>query len=139
LTVRYDEIMRRPIAREVGVGVGHHEEPRRDGLVLADLVAALRHVVGAQPVEDRAVGLATGEAQHARAQRPEQDGRALHHRSRELEAVDLEGLVDLVDLLAVEGPLHEVEHVARARVGLLVGDRRSSAPRPGRSRRRAPW
>ena len=34
--------------------------------------------------------------------------------------MDFEGLIDVVDLLAVEGALDEAQHVARARVGLLV-------------------
>ena len=48
-------------------------------LPVADFGATLRDVVGAEPVEDRAVGLATGEAQHRRAQRAEQDRRRVDH------------------------------------------------------------
>ncbi len=36
--------------------------------------------------------------------------------------MDLEGLERLVDLLAGEGALEESQHVARARVGVLIGD-----------------
>ena len=48
--------------------------------------------------------------------------RQLQYRAREFEAVHLEGLKDLVDLLAVERALDESQHVARFGVGLLEGN-----------------
>ena len=83
-----------------------------------------------QPVQDRAVGFAPGQAQHARAQRAEQDGRPFDDGTRQFEAVDLEGLKDLVDLLAVQRALDESQHVAGSRVGLARRECRSSARRP---------
>jgi hypothetical protein len=77
-------------------------------------------ITKSQPVQYGAVGLAAGEAQHPRAQRPEQDRRAFGNGSRELEAVHLEGLEDLIDLLSVERALHEAQHVTGAGVGLVV-------------------
>src|ERR1019366_10536129 len=102
-----------PPDRPGGFGVlgRDDEEARRDRLALADFAATLGHVSRREPVEDRAIGLATGQAQHARAQRAEQDRRTVYDRPREFEAVDLEGLEYLVDLLAVQGPLDEVEDV----------------------------
>ena len=108
-------------ACDVGVGRGNHEETRGDDLVGADFVAALRDISGTEPVEDRAIGLSAGETQHPGAKRAEEQGRSHRDGAREFEAVDLEGLVDVIDLLAIEGALDEIEHVARARVGLLVG------------------
>ena len=75
--------MRRPRRpHHVGVLARAHEDPAHDLAVVAaggvvHDVGHLAHVVGRQPVDDRPVGLAAGEAQHALAQGGDEDRRLL--------------------------------------------------------------
>ena len=82
---------------------------RRDGL----------HVVGREPVDDRAVALASREAQHAFAQRGDEDRRLLGDLDAEAEPAHAEGLVLLVDLLAGQRGAQEPDRVAHALIRLV--------------------
>ena len=64
-------------AHEVAVLRRQHEEPGDDLLALADVRHDGAHVVGREPVDDRAVAFAPGEPQHARTQRGDEDRRLL--------------------------------------------------------------
>ena len=81
-----------------------------------------RDVVGTEPVDDRAVALAAGEAQHAGPERGDEERRHLVDRGAEAEALDRERLVVGRDLLARERGAEEPERVTDALVGLLERD-----------------
>ena len=82
------------------------------------------HVVGREPVDDGAVALPAGEAQHALAQRGDQDRRRLlgHGTGPSRKPVDRERVVGLGDLLAGEGRPQEADDVADPLVGLVERD-----------------
>ena len=85
-------------AHRVGVVGRAHEDPAHDLLVGPVGVHDRRHlghVVGRQPVDDRAVALAAGQAQHARAQRGDQDRRHDLGPHAEPEALHRERVVGL--------------------------------------------
>ncbi len=72
---------KRPMARTVSASVvGATKMRATTSLSVAALVHVghdLRHVVGRQPVDDGAVALPAGQAQHALAQRGDEDARLL--------------------------------------------------------------
>ena len=117
--------MRRPIVRAVVRVLGDDDEdagddlPRRPFGRLLDLRHGCGHVLGAQPVEDGAVGLLPGQVQHARAQRGQVDGRQLLGDPSQAEALDAERVEVLGDLLAAEGQAQEAQRVADASVLVL--------------------
>jgi hypothetical protein len=85
---------------EAGVIGREHEDARDDLFLGADVRHDRFHVVGRQPVDDRAVALAPGQAQHSLAQRGDEDRRLLGNRDPETKAAHAERLVLLVDFLA---------------------------------------
>ena len=87
------------------------------------------HVVGRQPVDDRAVAFAAREPQHALAQRGDEDRRLFGNGDAEPEAVDGERLVVLGDLLTGERGAQETDRVAHALVRLVEASCRSTARR----------
>ena len=78
-----------------------------DFLAWPDLGHDLLHVLGREPVDDGAVGLPSGEAQHARPQGRHEDRRNDRRRPLQAEPPHREGVVLAIDLLAREGLLEE--------------------------------
>ena len=122
---------------------------------LAHDAATVGTSVGRQPVDDRAVGLAAGQAQHALAQRGDEDRRRLLGADAEAEALHLERVVAAArPSPRVSAVAQEAHHVADLLVRL---DERHAVPalddhvaattrcrcanRPGRGvgQRRALW
>ena len=95
--------------------VGRCDEDAGDDLLVADVGRDLGDVARRQPVHDGAVTLLAREPQHAGTQRRHQDRRRLLGDHAQPEALDLERLVALGDLLAGERAPEEPQHVARVR------------------------
>ena len=116
-------------AGPLGVLGGADEDPGHDLLARSHLGHHGGDVVGREPVDDGAVGFATGQAEHAGTQGGHVDRGHHGGRPTEAETPDGEGLVLLVDLLAGERLAQEPDGVADPLVGLVEGRRRSNARR----------
>ena len=123
-------------ARGVRVLRRADEDPGRQLDVRADDRRGRGHVRRRQPVRDRAVGLARGQPQHARAQRRQHDRRRRDRRALQPELRHRERVVLLADLLPRQRRAQEPQRVPGPRERLLEGSRVPASRRSPATTRR---
>src|SRR5205807_1162425 len=95
------------------------ENARDDLFVRPDVGHDGFHVVGREPVDDRAVTFTTREAQHALAQRGDEDRWLLGNRNAEAKPAHAKRLVFLIDLLTGQRRAQKANGVAYALIRLV--------------------
>lgn len=102
----------------VGIRRGAHEQARHDVAARPDLGHDRRHILGSQPVEDRAVALPACEPEHLGTEGSNQDRGNRRRGPAQPKATDREGVERGIHLFAAQSLTQEADHVPGATIRL---------------------